>query len=77
MEAKKRSDDIDEQIRVEKAEMRRRRQEIKILLLGQSESGKSTTLKRECCILLKYCNPSDLDSNHRISAAAHAKCVLR
>ena len=45
-EAKKVSDDIDEQIRVEKAEMRKKKQEIKILLLGQSESGKSTTLKR-------------------------------
>ncbi|KAH8107450.1 G-alpha-domain-containing protein [Phellopilus nigrolimitatus] len=44
--AKKVSDDIDEQIRQEKAEMRRQKDLVKVLLLGQSESGKSTTLKQ-------------------------------
>lgn len=49
-QAKKISDDIDEQIRQEKEAQRaklRARKEIKVLLLGQSESGKSTTLKRK------------------------------
>ena len=49
-EAKKVSDSIDEQIRQEKdarkAKLKGRKQ-IKVLLLGQSESGKSTTLKRK------------------------------
>ena len=44
--AKQRSDDIDEQLRKDRATMKKQRQAIKILLLGQSESGKSTTLKR-------------------------------
>jgi guanine nucleotide-binding protein alpha-1 subunit len=43
--AKKISDDIDEMIKVEKNEMKKNKF-IKVLLLGQSESGKSTTLKR-------------------------------
>jgi len=45
-EAKRVSDGIDEMLRAEKKE-KKARLEIKILLLGQSESGKSTTLKRE------------------------------
>lgn len=44
--AKAHSDDIDEQIKRERAALKRQKQAIKILLLGQSESGKSTTLKR-------------------------------
>lgn len=44
-EAKKRSDNIDKMLR--DAERRNRKQkQIKVLLLGQSESGKSTTLKQ-------------------------------
>ena len=45
-EAKRVSDNIDDMIRAEKKE-KRVKQEVKVLLLGQSESGKSTTLKRE------------------------------
>jgi hypothetical protein len=45
-QAKQVSDAIDEQLRVERAELKRNRPDVKILLLGQSESGKSTTLKR-------------------------------
>lgn len=46
LEAKRVSDGIDEMLRQERKELRTK-QEVKILLLGQSESGKSTTLKRE------------------------------
>ncbi|KAI0081525.1 G-alpha-domain-containing protein [Panus rudis PR-1116 ss-1] len=44
-EAKKRSDNIDRMIR-EGERQNRRRRVVKVLLLGQSESGKSTTLKQ-------------------------------
>src|SRR6266702_123473 len=47
-QAKQVSDAIDEQLRVERTELKRNRPDVKILLLGQSESGKSTTLKRRC-----------------------------
>jgi guanine nucleotide-binding protein subunit alpha len=46
-EAKKVSDDIDEMIKHDRAQLKKQKQAVKILLLGQSESGKSTTLKRE------------------------------
>lgn len=45
-EAKKRSDNIDKMLR-EGERQNRRKKVVKVLLLGQSESGKSTTLKRE------------------------------
>jgi guanine nucleotide-binding protein subunit alpha len=45
-EAQRVSDGIDNQIKLEKAALKKLRKGIvKILLLGQSESGKSTTLK--------------------------------
>jgi hypothetical protein len=44
--AKQVSDAIDEQLRVERAELKKTSPDVRILLLGQSESGKSTTLKR-------------------------------
>ncbi|EPQ55869.1 G-alpha-domain-containing protein [Gloeophyllum trabeum ATCC 11539] len=43
-EARRVSDEIDEMLRQERAAMKKRRP-VKVLLLGQSESGKSTTLK--------------------------------
>jgi len=43
-DARKVSEHIDELLRAEK----KQRPQVKVLLLGQSESGKSTTLKREC-----------------------------
>ncbi|KAJ6540357.1 guanine nucleotide binding protein, alpha subunit [Mycena capillaripes] len=43
--AKKISDDIDEQLNRERQQAKRQPKPVKILLLGQSESGKSTTLK--------------------------------
>ncbi|KAG9076464.1 hypothetical protein FS749_011766 [Ceratobasidium sp. UAMH 11750] len=46
-EAKRVSDAIDEEIREARArEKKRRANEVRVLLLGQSESGKSTTLKQ-------------------------------
>ncbi|KAF8999848.1 guanine nucleotide binding protein, alpha subunit [Cyathus striatus] len=44
-EAKKISDEIDEQLRKEREVERRKRKPVKLLLLGQSESGKTATLK--------------------------------
>lgn len=52
-DARRVSDSIDDQIRAEKKE-KRLKQEVRVLLLGQSESGKSTTLKREWSIF-KMC----------------------
>ncbi|EIN14248.1 G-alpha-domain-containing protein [Punctularia strigosozonata HHB-11173 SS5] len=43
--AKMRSEAIDEELRAERVQ-RKKRREVKVLLLGQSESGKSTTLKQ-------------------------------
>ena len=54
-DAKKRSDDIDKTLR-ESERQKRRRKVVKVLLLGQSESGKSTTLKRESpCPVVPEC----------------------
>ncbi|KAL5497750.1 hypothetical protein ACEPAH_2681 [Sanghuangporus vaninii] len=44
-DAKKRSDEIDARLAAESAARRKKGAPIKVLLLGQSESGKSTTLK--------------------------------
>ncbi|KAL1681909.1 guanine nucleotide binding protein, alpha subunit [Schizophyllum commune] len=45
-DAKKISDNIDEMLRQERMERKKTRAEVHVLLLGQSESGKSTTLKQ-------------------------------
>ncbi|KAH9996200.1 G-alpha-domain-containing protein [Russula vinacea] len=50
-EAKRINDEIDAQIEIEKSERRRRRPDIRIILLGQAESGKSTILRN---FQLKY-----------------------
>jgi len=47
IDAKKISDSIDEMILQERNERKKSKAEVNVLLLGQSESGKSTTLKRE------------------------------
>ncbi|KIO09661.1 hypothetical protein M404DRAFT_279884 [Pisolithus tinctorius Marx 270] len=44
-ESRRISDQIDEELRLHKADLKKHEQMVKILLLGQSESGKSTTLK--------------------------------
>ncbi len=38
-DTRKRNDEIDEMLRVEKAAMKKRKKSVKVLLLGQSESG--------------------------------------
>ena len=47
-QARRISDQIDLEIKAEKLAMKKRKAPIKVLLLGQSESGKSTTVKSEC-----------------------------
>ncbi|KAL7283882.1 hypothetical protein ACG7TL_001153 [Trametes sanguinea] len=44
-EAKRISDEIDERLKLDRAAWKRHKSTFKLLLLGQSESGKSTTLK--------------------------------
>ncbi|KAF8963893.1 guanine nucleotide binding protein, alpha subunit [Flammula alnicola] len=46
IDAKKVSDSIDDMIRQERNERKKSKAEVSVLLLGQSESGKSTTLKQ-------------------------------
>ncbi|KDR85504.1 hypothetical protein GALMADRAFT_234415 [Galerina marginata CBS 339.88] len=46
IDAKKVSDSIDDMIRIERNERKKSKTEVNVLLLGQSESGKSTTLKQ-------------------------------
>ncbi|KAH9968215.1 guanine nucleotide binding protein, alpha subunit [Russula dissimulans] len=50
-EAKRINDEIDAQIEIEKSERRKRRPDLRIILLGQAESGKSTILRN---FQLKY-----------------------
>jgi guanine nucleotide-binding protein alpha-1 subunit len=47
IDAKKVSDSIDDMIRQERIDQKKSKAAVNVLLLGQSESGKSTTLKRE------------------------------
>ena len=55
-EAKRVSDEIDQNIREERAALRKKKKPVKVLLLGQSESGKSTTLKSTShCDLQAHC----------------------
>lgn len=46
-QARRISEQIDEELRTERQAQKRQKKPIKVLLLGQSESGKSTTVKSE------------------------------
>ncbi|KAI9458866.1 G-alpha-domain-containing protein [Lactarius psammicola] len=50
-EAKRINDEIDAQIEIEKSERRKRQPDVRVILLGQAESGKSTILRN---FQLKY-----------------------
>jgi len=50
-DAKRINDEIDAQIEIEKSERRKRQPDVKVILLGQAESGKSTILRN---FQLKY-----------------------
>lgn len=55
--AKKANDDIGKQIKLDKAELKRHRETVKVLLLCHSESRKGTSLKRALSSTLHYiCN---------------------
>lgn len=55
--AKKANGNIGKQIKLDKAELKRHRETVKVLLLGHSESRKGTTLKRTLSFTLHYiCN---------------------
>ena len=57
-EAKRVSDEIDEGLKRDKAALKKEKESVdKVLLLGQSESGKSTTLKSQCWSL--WCGDVD------------------
>jgi hypothetical protein len=63
--AKQVSDAIDEQLRVEREELQKSSANVRVLLLGQSESGKSTILKRTFSI--SRCGPHMSISCPRVS----------
>ena len=52
-EARRVSERIDEELRAEKAALKKQRGLVKVLLLGQSESGKSTALKSDYIAILQ------------------------
>ncbi|KAI0743434.1 G-alpha-domain-containing protein [Daedaleopsis nitida] len=66
------SEQIDDQIRAEKMAMKKRKAPIKVLLLGQSESGKSTTVKN---FQLAYAYSSFLAERAAWRAVIHLNLV--
>lgn len=51
-EARRISNEIDDRIRAEAAALKKAKRVVRLLLLGQSESGKSTTLKSTQTVLV-------------------------
>ncbi len=82
IDAKKVSDSIDDMIRQERNDRKRSKPEVSVLLLGQSESGKSTTLKRESSRrhffpALPITCGNILTSSNRVPAPALSLCIPR
>ena len=75
VEAKRVSDGIDEMIKQDKAELKKTKADVSVLLLGQSESGKSTTLKREFIDYTLHCSFSTLALSNW--ASGRAMCSLQ
>lgn len=71
IDAKRISEIIDQQLQQERTERKKVRPEVNVLLLGQSESGKSTTLKREFAATV--CSGR---ASHRISLVLRCVGVL-
>jgi guanine nucleotide-binding protein subunit alpha len=72
IDAKRISETIDEQLQLERFERKKARPEVNVLLLGQSESGKSTTLKRECSLL---CPCPAADPSSGFPSVNHITCI--
>ncbi|KAM5543110.1 hypothetical protein V8D89_002984 [Ganoderma adspersum] len=70
--ARRVSEQIDDQIKAEKMAMKKRKPPIKVLLLGQSESGKSTTVKN---FQLAYAYSSFLAERAAWRAVIHLNLV--
>ena len=51
------------------------KQEVKVLLLGQSESGKSTTLKRESDLYFRIGVVFAFSSSTSVTTVPHAKAL--
>ncbi|KAI0717210.1 G-alpha-domain-containing protein [Cerioporus squamosus] len=71
-QARRISEQIDDQIRAEKLALKKRKPPIKVLLLGQSESGKSTTVKN---FQLAYAYSSFLAERAAWRAVIHLNLV--
>lgn len=73
-DAQRISDTIDEDIKRDRAQQRKSRKELRILLLGQGESGKSTTLKSEYSSY--HCNSLALILDSRFPYAVRSRRVV-
>ncbi|OBZ66663.1 Guanine nucleotide-binding protein G(t) subunit alpha-3 [Grifola frondosa] len=71
-EARRISEQIDDQLKAEKQALKKRKKPIKVLLLGQSESGKSTTVKN---FQLAYAYSSFLAERAAWRAVIHLNLV--
>ena len=70
------SDAIDSQLRAEMSALKRKKKPVKVLLLGQSESGKSTTLKSACLFLSALSAPFFF-YQHLLSCLGPSEAMIR
>ncbi|KAJ2925167.1 hypothetical protein H1R20_g11917, partial [Candolleomyces eurysporus] len=71
-EAKKRSDEIDEELKKEKELMRTRRKELKVVLIGDSESGRPNMVKQ---LRMNYGREEWLAERARSTSVIHLKVL--